>query len=316
MAFGKKEAAALTGTLSVTNNSKTVTGTGTQFLTELKVGWVVNVGSQRFIVKSIASNTQFTAHEVSNTTASGLSATVTQLPTWVPDSKKMDVYGVDLTEAQVNKATPGWVYEKRFTGGVHQLVITNAGTGYDSAPTVTFSGGNPVTPASATAIVGTTGNERGKVIGFNIVPGEYTGNTPPTVSIAQKVYTFNSGTGVNSTNDTITLPNHAFVTGDAFVYSRNSGSQNIGLTDNTTYYVIVVDANTIKVATSRENALAGTAVDLTSGGNETHQVRGIQATATVKMQGKFGRRRRETLVSMAVPASEMGDREDVVFPDA
>ena len=36
-----------------------------------------------------------------------------------------------------------------------------------------------------------------------------------------------------------------------------------GLTEGTTYYVIVADANNIKLATSAANAIAGTAINIT-----------------------------------------------------
>lgn len=309
--WGKKENRSLTGTLAVTNASSTVTGTGTAFLSELKSGWVVNVGAQRFVVKSIISDTSFIGHTVSNTTASGLSGTVTEVPVYLSDAEKLQVFGVDTTEAQVNKVSPGWVKVTSYNGAVKALNITEPGTGYKTAPVVTISGGTFTTQATATAVV-----QNGKVTQIDITnPGLYSGSTAPTATIAQEEYTFNTGTAVNSTNDTITLTGHAFVTGDKFRYSMNSGVQNIGLTDNTDYYAIVVDANTIKVATSPANASAGTAVNLTSGGAETHKILGVQATATVTMSGKFGRKKKETLVSMSVSAAEMGDREDTEFPD-
>lgn len=311
--WGNKENRALTGTLSVSSGSSTVSGSETQFLTELKVGWVVNVGAQRFVVKSLVSDTSFIGHTTSNTTASGLSGTVTEVPVYLDDEDKLNVYGVDTTEAQVKKVKPGWVKTTPRWGSVKELTITEAGTGYKVAPAVTISGGTYSTQATATATISS-----GKVTAITITqPGVYTGVTAPTASIAREEYTFNTGTGVNSTNDTITLTGHGFVTGDKFTYSKNGGTANIGLTDATDYYAIVVDANTIKVATSYSNAIAGTAVNLTASGSETHKVLGVQATATVVMTSTFGRpSRKETLVSMSTPAATMGDREDTEFPDA
>lgn len=310
--WGTKENRTLTGTVSVTNASSTVTGSGTAFLTELKVGWVVNVGAQRFIVKAITSDTQFTAHTLSNVTASGQTATVTEVPVYLTDQEKLQVYGVDSTEAQVSKTTPGWVKVTNYQGAVKAVTVTEPGTGYKTAPTVTISGGTFTTQATATANIA-----NGKVTSVTVTnPGLYSGTVAPTASLTRETYTFNTGTDVNSTNDTITLTGHAFVTGDKFTYSKNSGTANIGLTDATDYYVIVVDENTIKVATSFVNAEAGTAVDLTASGTETHQVLGVQATATVVMSGKFGRKKRETLVGMNKSAADMGDREDVEFPNS
>jgi len=55
---------------------------------------------------------------------------------------------------------------------------------------------------------------------------------------------------IHADNNNIFLPGHTFVTGDAVVYHRLSGAAIGGLVDGTTYYVIVVDTNTIRLADS------------------------------------------------------------------
>lgn len=63
----------------------------------------------------------------------------------------------------------------------------------------------------------------------------------------------------------IKAPSHGFVTGLPVLYSTGSGSPAIsGLTDQTTYYVGVVDANDISLATSNARAAAGLFVTLAS----------------------------------------------------
>ena len=77
---------------------------------------------------------------------------------------------------------------------------------------------------------------------------------------------------VNTTDETITLANHNLTTGDAVVYkapTTTGGSTVAGLSDGTTYYAIVVDSTTIKLATSSSNATAGTAINLTATGQGT-----------------------------------------------
>jgi hypothetical protein len=74
-------------------------------------------------------------------------------------------------------------------------------------------------------------------------------------------------TAVNVTDNTITFTAHGLTTGRDFALSIGSGSLPAGLSA-TTYYAIVVDANTIKFASSRANAEAGTAVDITDYGTE------------------------------------------------
>ncbi len=78
-------------------------------------------------------------------------------------------------------------------------------------------------------------------------------------------------TAVNTTAETITLTGHSLSTGESVTYQEGS-SAIAGLTDNTVYYVIKVDANTIKLATTANNATAGTAINLTSVGAGTHKL--------------------------------------------
>ena len=84
--------------------------------------------------------------------------------------------------------------------------------------------------------------------------------------------TFNSATAINLANNTITISSHGYSTGDVVIYNKNGGTIVTGLTDYAVYFVIVVNANTIKLATSAGNAILGTAVDLTIVGSGTHRL--------------------------------------------
>jgi len=77
-AYHFTSAAALTGTVSNTNGSAVITGSGTSFTTELSVNQVVTIpggATEVFVVKTIDSNTQFTAWQNAANTASGQTAT-------------------------------------------------------------------------------------------------------------------------------------------------------------------------------------------------------------------------------------------------
>jgi len=70
--------------------------------------------------------------------------------------------------------------------------------------------------------------------------------------------------------DTIVATAHGMASGDGPYYISNSGGGlPAPLTANTPYWVIVVDANTIKLATSKANALVPTAIDITTTGSGT-----------------------------------------------
>lgn len=78
-----------------------------------------------------------------------------------------------------------------------------------------------------------------------------------------------SVSAASSTTDALTSTAHGMATGDSG-YISTAGTLPAGLSTNTLYWVIVVDANTFKLATSLANALAGTAIDLTTNGAGTH----------------------------------------------
>lgn len=77
-----------------------------------------------------------------------------------------------------------------------------------------------------------------------------------------------SSSNVNVTNNTITLSMHKLSNTDPVIYTKGLAST-LPLSSSNTYYVIFVDQNTIKLASSAANAIAGTALDLTTAGDGT-----------------------------------------------
>ena len=120
--WGNKDALALTGTVSTTITSATVTGSGTVFPTEVQVGDVIRVNSTYAKVTGITSNTVLTispAWSIANT--SGVSATVKQAPKHLAAGSDAtvqnvaNIYGVDTTEAVAETTNPGWIYVNEYT---------------------------------------------------------------------------------------------------------------------------------------------------------------------------------------------------------
>lgn len=122
--WGNNAALALTGTVSTTNTSATVTGSSTLFLSEVKVGDVIKVNTTQAKVTAITSNTALTispAWSIANT--SGVSATLKQSPKWLAAGSDTTVqsvnliYGVDVNEATAATPAeiPGWVYTNTYT---------------------------------------------------------------------------------------------------------------------------------------------------------------------------------------------------------
>ncbi len=67
----------------------------------------------------------------------------------------------------------------------------------------------------------------------------------------------------------VTLANHGLLTGES-IYLTSTGNLPTGLSQNTLYYVISVDTNTFRLATSYANALAGTAINTSVSQSGTH----------------------------------------------
>ena len=107
----------------------------------------------------------------------------------------------------------------------------------------------------------------------------------PSVTIAAPVSQTILTTAVNTTADTITVTSHRMLTGAKLTYSAASGTVLGGLSDATAYFAILVDANTLKVASSLANAQAGTAINLTGTGNSSQTFTGDTATATAAISG-------------------------------
>lgn len=116
-------------------------------------------------------------------------------------------------------------------------------------------------PATLNAVIATT---QSHVIDLNGLSGVSVQVVATDVNPDAK--TFASLTAGNITANTITIEAHGFITGTKIALTTG-GTLPAGLTA-TNYWVIKVDANTIKLAaTSLANAVAGTAVDITGDGS-------------------------------------------------
>jgi len=113
---------------------------------------------------------------------------------------------------------------------------------------------------------------RGATIEFKPPPADtrrYRAQYVPTAPVLVKETA--AAAAVDAGDDTITLTDHGLFTKHPVRVSTDD-TLPAGLAASTTYYVIIVDADTISLATSEENADDGTAVDITDGGTGTHTV--------------------------------------------
>ena len=193
----------------------------------------------------------------------------------------IDTEGTDYTAGTVNlnvvsspsDAATATATLDTTNGSVKTITLSNNGSLYQSTPDIVLASA----PGSGITATGTaTLSSYGVVAAISVSAGG-AGYTSPTLTFADAPkFFFETGTAVDSTNDTITQTTHPFSNGDQLIYGNEGGSQNVGLTDGTTYYVVSATTNTFKLSATS----GGSAINLTSGGTETHSLRGLTATAS------------------------------------
>ena len=85
-------------------------------------------------------------------------------------------------------------------------------------------------------------------------------------------------TALSLATDTITIPGHGFLQGELVQYDSQGQTVITGLTTATPYYIIFVNGDNIRLATTPENAVAGTAINLTAAGVGTHKITSLSKT--------------------------------------
>jgi hypothetical protein len=89
-------------------------------------------------------------------------------------------------------------------------------------------------------------------------------------------------------DDSLTIEDHGFKTGLKCQVSNDGGALPTGLSGATDYFVIVVDADTIQLASSLVNAQAGTAIELDDDGTGTQTITPTSlAGGSIKLQASI-----------------------------
>jgi hypothetical protein len=99
--------------------------------------------------------------------------------------------------------------------------------------------------------------------------------------------TFNPRTTIDLELNTFFLPSHGFVTGTEVTYSQGDAATDIGgLVNNTHYFVVGVNRDYLRLATSAENAASGITLDITDHGTGVgHQLVSDQINGNVTGSG-------------------------------
>lgn len=133
--------------------------------------------------------------------------------------------------------------------------------------TASLGSGASVGSSTSIRVTALAASERWTATAVEALDTELNNGNAFTVSLSGPVEALLSS-NVDPTTDALTKTSHGFQTGDVLYYEDN-GSAIGGLTTNTNYHVIRVDDNTFKLALSADDADAGTAIDLTSTGNDS-----------------------------------------------
>jgi hypothetical protein len=120
--WGNRDSYAITGTANTAQNSTTITGTGTAFLTEVDQLDSLYIDGTHVKVTGVDTNTSLTlGSSWAANTITGQTLIGQDSPKYIPTAQITEIFGVDTTEAQVvaNKAkgidTPGWVRHVTYT---------------------------------------------------------------------------------------------------------------------------------------------------------------------------------------------------------
>lgn len=250
----------ITGTVNCTaTNSVTITGVGTQFLTQLRVGDYLRVGNTTTgnvtQIAAINSDTNLSTVQPLGVVVSTNNAVV-YYPNNVP---------IPLTTRTTRAVTANSTVLQFDIGGI-QSPLSWSGT--TTANVV-------VTHNVRTANVGIVPKTPNRSVFARIVtstnPAGTTGPWPLGVSDAFRLrkvyiassaqatnYTFNANTGVVS--DFIALTDHPYANGDQVVYQTSTGNTAItGLTNTNSYYVVSSNSTGLKLSSTR----GGSAISLT-----------------------------------------------------
>ena len=89
---------------------------------------------------------------------------------------------------------------------------------------------------------------------------------------SSSVKTFDADNDVDDGSDVISIASHGFNTSDKVTYTDGGGTAITGLVDGGTYYVIDVDGDSLKLASSAVNAGLGTQINITGTSGTNHKL--------------------------------------------
>ena len=227
-AWGREDARAVTGTITVVQNSKAVVGSGTAFTTELVVGEVLSISGVDYSINVITDDTNLSLHNIyGGTNAGGLTVTASTKPSADLLKPLLDIYGVDKAEMAQTPGPQhgGWVYRHTFNGGTagtrvryetlvamkNPPVDSNADddTEFPGALTTTTTSSTTTSSTTTTTTqpyTSTTSSTTTTTQPYTSTTSSTTTTTLPTTTTTTQAYTSTTTTTLPETTTTTTLP--------------------------------------------------------------------------------------------------------------
>ena len=315
--WSMNDGSALTGTFTFTNASAIVQGNSSADTDEIKVGdIVIDDNGDKVRVKDIQPNrtvatsavdtsantititdhgfvaNQEVVYQANGGTAiAGLTDATIFFVKTVSSANAVTLSAsaggsvISLTGTGNNAQSFSGTSTKAFTATENFTPSTNSG----SSCTVTrppVSGDGSSIDATIFGITGTeavAGVDNVTDIAVNVAGARYV--QAPTITIPVPTVRTIATAKVTTGTDTIEITGHNMRTGTEVKYQDGGGTALAGLADNTSYFVIRVDEDNIKLGSSLSNAQAGTEITLTGTGNNAQTLEGIQAVAAATISG-------------------------------
>lgn len=161
--------------------------------------------------------------------------------------------------------------------GTIAFSIENGGFGYSNNAVITIANGTNSNGTGATFTDYTLSN----TITYSYIPTLI--SYAPYNGVPQS---FNANTAVNDVDNFISFPSTQFANGDSVTYVRATGNtSNIGLTNNSVYYVRDANTSGIKLSSSYD----GTVITLTKGTTQNgHSLTGVNNADKVLNEDTYG----------------------------
>jgi hypothetical protein len=194
-----------------------------------------------------------------------------------PDTQDSDWNSVNITiNPNIDYTSPSYLYMTR-----GEPLHLGTGNKFDSSLIPVAIPGTSIDITSDIFVLTKLNNAEEKRVAW-----DYSNNSAfaKTITVASSA--------VNISTEIITATAHNLNTGDKVKYTTSGSGTVIGnLTNNSNYFVIVVTVNTIKLALTYANALAGSSINLTSVGTGNHTFTNNSPIINIitPNEGDFGR---------------------------